>query len=125
MCQLLQLAWLAAAARHKPPTGKRYSCSVNIRYLRDHHIQALMAVAAACIASTQVNKVQGEASDIWQKMANAEQGSAVNRLYKCVGSIQLMQRVEFGRILASVAATGVSGVPGIFLHTDQGMCVTS
>jgi hypothetical protein len=39
----------------------------------------------------QVNKVQGEASDIWQKMANAEQGSAVHRLYKYVLSIVCCQ----------------------------------
>jgi hypothetical protein len=30
----------------------------------------------------QVNKVQGEASDMWQKMANADKGSAVHKLYR-------------------------------------------
>jgi len=44
-------------------------------------LSKLLACGVTC-RLLQVNKVQGEASDIWQKMANAEQGSAVHKLYK-------------------------------------------
>jgi hypothetical protein len=48
---------------------------------RKGKVKVLM-LALCALLCLQVSKVQGEATDMWQKMANAEQGSAVHKLYK-------------------------------------------